>query len=494
MVSTIKHLIGGQFESGIGVSLQSISPSTETVIGAGIDASINQVRRSVMDAKQSFLKWREYSLSDRYRFLQNYQQCLESEKEVLASLISQEMGKPIWEARLEVYAMIKKIDISYQAYQERCPMRRVSLSVGESVVRHAPHGVLVVMGPFNFPGHLPNGHIIPALLAGNTVVFKPSEYTPLVGQKLGELLMKSGVPPGVVNIVHGGRRVGKCLVEMPDISGVLFTGSSTTGRYLSSYFGKKSDKLLALEMGGNNALIVDEFESIDAAAWVVISSAFLTSGQRCTAARRLIMMDTPQNRLLIDRVVEWTGQLRIGPGSDDAVFMGPLINSQICDDIELFQSQLQLMGGVSLLALERVSGKGFFVTPGIMDVSGISKSFDEELFGPFLQVIWVNSMDEAIKRANQTRFGLSVSIITKKKSVYDVIRDQLHVGLVNWNMPTNGASSMAPFGGVGWSGNFRPSAYYAADYCAYPVSSMESAKCQLPSSLPPGVDFLSSNL
>jgi succinylglutamic semialdehyde dehydrogenase len=489
MVSSIKHLIGGKFKEAVGVSLSSFSPSTGRVIGRGSEASDEQVQLAVTHAKQAFLTWREYSVSDRYQILQRYQACLESEQESLAQLISEEMGKPIWESRLEVVAMIKKVEISYQAYQERCPTREVSLlgvGGGQSVVRHVPHGVFVVMGPFNFPGHLPNGHIIPALLAGNTVVFKSSDYTPLVGQKLGELFIEAGIPSGVVNVVHGGRNVGKLLIEHPDISGVLFTGSSTTGRYLSSYFGKSPDKLLALEMGGNNALIVESYDSIEAVAWIIISSAFLTSGQRCTAARRLIMVDTDQNRALLDRVVDWTRQLKIGSGLDESVFMGPLISDRICDDLGHLQSKLMSDGGNSVLSSHRLDRPGFFVTPGIMDVSRIEQLLDQEFFGPFLQVIWVSSMDEAIDRANQTQFGLSAAVITPKKQCYDHVRSQLRVGILNWNMPTNGASSMAPFGGVGCSGNFRPSAYYAADYCAYPVASMESDQCQLPQSLPPG--------
>ncbi len=489
MVSSINHLIGGQFQTSVGSSFHSISPLSGDLIAEGSEASKDDVQQAVADAQVAFLNWREWTLLERYQLLQRYGACLKAEKETLATLITTEMGKPLWEARLEVTAMLNKIDISYQAYQTRCADFQHDLGQGRLNVRHVPHGVLVVMGPFNFPGHLPNGHLVPALLAGNTVVFKPSEYTPLVGQFLGQCLIESGLPSGVVSIVHGGPKVGQYLIEQSGISGVLFTGSSTTGRFLSSYFSTRPEVLLAMEMGGNNALIVDSFDEIDPVVWTIISSAFLTSGQRCTAARRLILVDNDHNRLVLERVVAVTKGLKVGSGLDQNVFMGPLVNEQTCQALLKQQSQLISAGATPLVTLTRLSRSGFFVTPGIVDVSGLSSVSDGEWFGPFLQVHWVASLADAVSVANETQFGLSAAVITKAAQDYHYVRDRLKVGILNWNMPTNGASSLAPFGGVGCSGNFRPSAYYAADYCSYPVASMESTQCQLPSSLPPGLSL-----
>jgi succinylglutamic semialdehyde dehydrogenase len=357
------------------------------------------------------------------------------------------------------------------------------------VLEHRPHGVMVVLSPFNFPGHLPNGHIVPALLAGNTVVLKPSEFTPLVAQLMVKYWADAGLPPGVLNMVQGDGAVGKQLIAHPDINGVLFTGSAKTGQRLSMTLAPRPNVILAMELGGNNPLIVSSFSDPKSVVWTIISSAFLTTGQRCTSARRLIVLDTPKNRQLVDTVVSRTKQMVIGPGNHEDTFMGPLIHDASCAAVLSYQDRLRMQGGKEMLAATRLDMKGSFVSPGIIDVTDVTDIPDEEIFGPLLSVYFVSAIADAIAVANNTAYGLSASIITSDIDEFDNVNQSLRVGLLNWNLPTNGAASTLPFGGVGCSGNFRPSAYYAADYCAYPVSRMMSTVCQLPAEIPPGLSL-----
>lgn len=398
-----------------------------------------------------------------------------SEIDKFSDLIARETGKPLWEARSEVESVINKVDISIKAYADRTSQRRFDGKPGtRNALRHKPHGVLAVLGPYNFPAHLPNGHIVPALLAGNAVVFKPSEKTPAVGEYLFELYRKSGIPEDVINIVQGGPDIGKALSSHVGIDGLLFTGSSPTGLALSRQFAVRPDKILALEMGGNNPVILWDTPELHSAAVLVVQSAFLSAGQRCTAARRLIIKDSlydifiPELKKLVDRLV-------IGdPHGEPAPFMGPVIDNDTADG--LTESFLALMshGGRPIRHMTRPIKGRPFVTPGIIDVTDMAERPDIELFGPLLQVIRVPDFDAAIDEANNTRYGLSASLIGGTPEQYNQFWANSRAGVVNWNQTTNGASSAAPFGGVGLSGNHRPSAYYAADYCAFPVVSTEA--------------------
>ncbi len=452
--------------------LISIEPATGAILWTGDAGDADAV---VAKARKAWPTWAALPLTKRIEAVRRYANRIRNQSEELAELIARETGKPLWESRTEVEAVIKKIDISVRAYAERTSQRQLPSQPNmRAAMRHKPHGVLAVLGPYNFPAHLPNGHIIPALIAGNVVIFKPSEKTPAVGQFLADAFAKSGLPDGVVNILQGGPDVGKKLTANDDIDGVLFTGSAQTGVALNRQFASRPDKILALEMGGNNPIIVWDTDDIYSAAVLVIQSAFLSAGQRCSAASRMIVKDELYDRV-VKEVKRIADRLIIDePFSKPAPFMGPVIDNEVADG--LTESFLALMshGGRPIKHMARPIDGRPFLTPGIIDVTDMEERPDIELFGPILQVIRVADFETAIAEANNTRYGLSAALIGGSAQQYDQFWSNSRAGIVNWNKMTVGASSEAPFGGVGLSGNHRPSAYYAADYCAYPVVSMEA--------------------
>jgi succinylglutamic semialdehyde dehydrogenase len=347
---------------------------------------------------------------------------------------------------------------------------------------------MAVLGPFNFPGHLPNGHIVPALLAGNTVVFKPSEMTPMVAQKTLECWQAANIPPGVINLVQGGKETGKALSEHKDINGLLFTGSWNTGCHFAKLFAEYPEKILALEMGGNNPYIISSVQNIQAAAYLTIQSAFLTSGQRCTCARRLIIIDSPQSKTFLSTLIKMAESIRVGAYTDSPEpFMGPLISAAAASMLISKHDSLIRQGAIPILPLKILSKGPAFLSPGIIDVSAIT-SPDEELFGPLLQVIHVPNFTAALEIANRTKYGLAAGLLSDKPKEYELFYKYVKAGIINWNTPLTGASSAAPFGGIGQSGNHRPSALYAADYCAYPIASLERGTIVTTTELLPGIE------
>ncbi|MGF7201935.1 succinylglutamic semialdehyde dehydrogenase [Sphingobium olei] len=425
-------------------------------------------------ATRAWPKWAAQPIAYRIETLRRFVNVVRRHEEALADLIARETGKPLWDARNEVAAVIGKVDISVAAYSERTGQRRLEANLGaRQSVRHKPHGVMAVLGPYNSPAHLPNGHIIPALLAGNAVVFKPSEKTPAVGEMLVGLYHEAGVPAEAMRLLQGGPEIGKALAVHPNVNGILFTGSAQTGITINRQFAGQPAKILALEMGGNNPIIVWETPELHAAATIVVQSAFMTSGQRCTAASRLIVKDSIADKL-IPEVKKLADRLIVDhPHADPAPYMGPVIDNQTADG--LTESFLYLMsnGGKPIKHMVRPQKGLPFLSPAIIDVTAMKERPDVELFGPLLQVIRVSDFDTAIEEANNTRYGLSASLIGGSPEQYNQFWSNVRAGLVNWNRPTTGAASNAPFGGTGISGNHRPSAYYAADYCAYPVVSAE---------------------
>ncbi|WP_313808494.1 succinylglutamate-semialdehyde dehydrogenase [Sphingobium sp.] len=452
-------------------ALTSIEPATGTLLWQG---TASDVEAEVARARTAWPRWAAQPIAYRIETLRRFVNVVRANEEALADLIARETGKPLWDARTEVTAVMNKVDISVAAFSERTGQRRLEAAMGaRQSVRHKPHGVMAVLGPYNFPAHLPNGHIVPALLAGNAVVFKPSEKTPAVGEMLVRFYHEAGVPEDAVRLVLGGPDEGKALAAHPDVSGILFTGSAQTGIAINRQFATNPGKILALEMGGNNPIVAWDTADIASAAVLIVQSAFLSSGQRCTAASRLIVKEDLADALIAE-VKKLADRLIIDhPHADPAPYMGPVIDNLAAD--QLTESFLYLMshGGKPIKHMVRTSRDLPFLTPAIIDVTAMAERPDIELFGPLLQVIRVPDFESAIWEANNTRFGLSAALIGGAPEQYNQFWANIRAGIVNWNRPTNGASSSAPFGGVGISGNHRPSAYYAADYCAYPVVSVE---------------------
>ena len=452
--------------------LISIEPATGATLWTGTSGDADAV---VASAREAWPAWAAMAVVKRIEMVRRYANHIRGQGDELAELISRETGKPLWEARTEVDSVVNKIDISVKAFADRTPQRQLPSQPNmRAALRHKPHGVLAVLGPYNFPAHLPNGHIVPALIAGNTIIFKPSEKTPAVGQYLVDAFAKAGLPTGVVNILHGGPETGKQLTANDGLDGVLFTGSARTGIALNRQFASRPEKILALEMGGNNPIIAWDTQDIHSAATLIVQSAFLSAGQRCSAASRLIVKDTLYDSM-VREVKRIADRLIIDePFASPAPFMGPVIDNETADG--LTESFLALMshGGKPIKHMARPVDERPFLTPGIIDVTDLPERPDIELFGPILQVIRVSDFEEAIAEANNTRYGLSSALIGGTAQQYDQYWSNSRAGIVNWNKMTVGASSEAPFGGIGLSGNHRPSAYYAADYCAYPVVSLES--------------------
>lgn len=451
--------------------LISIEPASGEEMWRG---PVSDIDAAVAAARRAWAPWAGRALTERIEVLRAFSNTVRRDGDMLAELIAREAGKPLWEARTEVDAVVAKVDIAVGAYAERTGKKKLDAGVGASAaLRHKPHGVMAVLGPYNFPAHLPNGHIVPALLAGNAVVFKPSEKTPATGEALIAALHRAGVPEDVAQCVIGGPEEGRALVAHPGIDGVLFTGSAQAGIAINRKLAANPGKIVALEMGGNNPIVVIDTPKLADAAALIVQSAFATAGQRCTAARRLIVVESVYDALMAE-LVPLARKLMVGhPLGEPQPFMGPVIDNDTAD--RLMESFVALLtaGGRPLLHMRRTMPDLPFLSPGIIDVSDVPERPDIELFGPLLQVIRVPDFDSAIAEANNTRFGLSASLIGGNPDDYGRFWANIRAGIINWNAPTNGASSKAPFGGIGLSGNHRPAAYYAADYCAYPVASTE---------------------
>ena len=489
-MSNLSNYINGEWLAGSGSELVTIDPSTGAQTWASHQANAEDVQRAAQAARDKFESWALMPLEERIAVCTRFRDLLKENAEDLAQTISQEVGKPLWEARTEVATMANKIDISVQAYNARTGESSAKVADGDAVLRHRPHGVFGVFGPYNFPGHLPNGHIVPALIAGNTIVFKPSEYAPRTAIKTVQMWEKAGLPAGVINLVNGGRDTGIALGQNSLLDGVLFTGSCQTGVQLHRQFGGQPGKMLALEMGGNNPLVVWDVKDVDAAVHHTIMSAFVSAGQRCTCARRLIVQDTPAGQAFIARLVDVAAKLSVGASNaEPQPFMGPVVSSAVAARLVQAQADMVAKGGKTLLQMKHIEPNTGFVSAGIVDVTDAKGIPDEEWFGPLLQVIRVFDFASAVKVANATEFGLAAALLSDDEALWKRFNVQARAGIVNWNRPTTGAASSVPFGGVGQSGNHRPSAYYAADYCAYPVASIETPVLEMPAKLSPGLTF-----
>ena len=480
--------IAGAWQAGQGETITSLNPVTQQVLWSGQGATAGQVDLAVQAARQAFPGWARRSLQERTDVPEAFAARLKHHADDLARCIGEETGKPLWESATEVTTMVNKVAISVQSYRERTGEKSGPLGDATAVLRHKPHGVVAVFGPYNFPGHLPNGHIVPALLAGNTVLFKPSELTPKVAELTVKCWIEAGLPAGVLNLLQGDRETGIALAANPGIDGLFFTGSSRTGNALHQQFAGRPDKILALEMGGNNPLVVDEVQDVDAAVYTVIQSAFISAGQRCTCARRLLVPQGEWGDAFLARLVAVSETIEVGSfDQQPAPFMGSVISLDAALGLLDAQRILLAKGAVSLLEMRQPLAQSALLTPGIIDVTAVSERSDEELFGPLLQVIRYADFDAAIAEANDTHYGLAAGLLSDSEARYQQFWLESRAGIVNWNKQLTGAASSAPFGGVGASGNHRASAYYAADYCAYPVASLETGSLTLPATLTPGI-------
>jgi succinylglutamic semialdehyde dehydrogenase len=471
------HFIDGEWVAGCGEPFCSINPATGKELFYTSHASATEVTAAFLAAGKAFCLWADTDFEARTRVARRFASLVQTRRQEIGLVISQETGKPLWESSQEVDAVVKKIDLSIEAYQQRTGSKSEKSGSGFATLSHAPHGIVAVFGPFNFPAHLPNGHIVPALIAGNCVVFKPSDLTPMASAVLIDCWREAGLPAGCLNLLQGDRRTAELVLDRPELAGVFFTGSVQTGMAIHRRFAGRPEVILALEMGGNNPMVVLEGTNLLIAARIIAASAFISAGQRCTCTRRLILVEPA----VLPELLQITEEIALGaPDEVPEPFIGPVINEPAAQRI--LQTQRQLVEqGAKILVECRPAKRGLpFLQPGIIDVTGLSGLPDQEIFGPLLTVTEARDFDEAIALANQTRFGLAAGLIGGNESGFSVFRRKVRAGIINWNRPTTGASSAAPFGGIGLSGNHRPSAFYAADYCAYPVATMQSTELTTP--------------
>ncbi len=436
------------------------------------------LEQAVESAGRAFPAWRDTPLEDRARCLYRLAELLRSEGERLAAVIAVDAGKPLWEARTEVKAMVDKVRITLEEGLEPIRERSIELPPGKQARwRHHARGVLGVLGPFNFPGHLAHGHVVPALATGNTVVIKPSERTPAVGQLYAELVSQAGFPAGVFNLIQGDGAQGAKLAAHPDVQGVLFTGSYAVGRRILEATLDQPWKLVALEMGGKNGALVCADADLDAAANAIAFGAAVTAGQRCSATSRLIVLRDVADAL-IERLTRTLSAVRVGYELDDDVFMGPVISADARERHARVLELARAEGAELLLDGGPIEGPrpGHYVRPSLHRVPALSSESRyqcEEHFVPDLCVLEVGSLDEGSAALNATDYGLVGSVFTRDRACFERVFRASRLGLLNWNTSTVGASSRLPFGGIGRSGNDRPAGVLSTVYCTYPVASLE---------------------
>lgn len=481
------HLIDGKWLEGEGEPLHSTNPANGQVVWRGWCATETDVDLAVTAARRAFAMWSDTTREKRIEIVRRFAWQVDRHRDELARIISDETGKVRWESQTEVGAMVNKIPIAIEALRARTPAKTRDETTG-GLTRYKPLGVLGVIGPFNFPGHLPNGHIAPALLAGNTVIFKPSEQAPAVAQMTTELWQQAGLPDGALNLLQGDAGTSAALVRHPGHDGILFTGSLPTGLAIRRALVDRPEKILALEMGGNNPLIAWDTQHIDAAAYLTVLSAYLTAGQRCSCARRWIIPTGDVGQQLIDALLRLIARLRVGlPMDRPEPFYGPVISGAAADQVWANYQSLLDRGAKVLLPMKRNERCAALLSPGLIDVTDVADVPDVEIFGPVLQVVRAANFDDAIACANDTSFGLVASLISDDHTRFECFFKRIRAGVINFNRPTTGASSRLPFGGLGQSGNHRASGYFAADYCAAPVASLESDHPTLPDQLATGI-------
>lgn len=476
-------------------AITSTNPAAPDEIIWQAPSNMEHVDLAVAAARKALSAWAALPAGERHEYLRRYQQVVKANVERIAGLICDESGKTMAESTFEANALIGKVDITLDPTGAWSRITEFEVPVNatrKGVNRFKPHGVMAVVGPFNFPAHLPNGHFIPALAAGNTIVFKPSDKTPAVGQVLAEVWDEVGLPPGVFNLVQGAADVAARLVNHDDLDGILFTGSWGVGRRILEANLDRPGRIIALEMGGNNPAVVMDDADLRQAVVECTRAGFATTGQRCTCTRRVIVHEKIADRFR-RAFVEAARSLTFGPGrTEPGVFMGPVINGQTVQAVLDFQARLVKRGGKVLLEARKADLAGHFVSPAIVEVKGANfrpgdGEHDCEVFGPIVQLSTCRELSDGIAQANGTQYGLAAAIFTQRADDAARFFREVRAGCINWNTGTAGASSKLAFGGLGHSGNHRPAGAFSVDYCAYPVAAMVEASSDV--AIPAGMQF-----
>ncbi len=468
--------------------IDSINPFSGEVLWSSGAADQPTIDAAVTAARTAFPSWANLDSLERQQLLSRFVELVQAEAPELAQLIAMEAGKPLWESKTEVNSLVTKLGASVDAYKLRVSESGREVRGLRSRTRFLPHGVMTVLGPFNFPASMANSHIMPALLAGNTVVFKPSELTPVTGLLVSRLWQKAGLPPGVMNCISGGRQTGEYLVRHANVDGVLFVGSHRVGVSILRQLVESPEKIVALEMGGNSPLVVWDYEDVDVVVHIIIQSAFMSAGQRCSAARRLLIRE--DDRRTVERLTEVLKKLRIGDFRvNPEPYYGPLIRASAANAVMARTKELIDAGAREILKPVQQGPIGTLIRPGLIDINSCSNDRDEEIFGPVLKIQRYKDFSDAIRLANNTKFGLAAGIVCRDRERFEEFFRLTKAGIINWNQQLTGATTLAPFGGIKRSGNFRPAGFLSADYCSYPIASFEVETPRLPVPPVPGIIF-----
>lgn len=459
------HYIAGEWLTSNGRVLQSRNPANlDDVIGAFPLATAAEVGRAVAAARAAYPAWRRTSRIRRAELFDNLAQLIKRETEALSQMMARECGKVITECRAEVIEGLHMVQYVFGTGRMPCGEVLASeIAEKDAFMRRKPWGVAAVITPWNFPFAVPLWMLGPSLLEGNTVVFKPSEDAPAIGQRLIELIVEAGFPPGVVNLVHGEAETGEVLVRNPDVNIILFTGSYEVGRRIQLLSAEHYDRIVACEMGSKSAVIVCRDARLDLAVTCGIISAFKTSGQRCVSAGRILV----DERIFDEFVTEFVArvkQLRIGDPLDAGNFTGPVIHPAAVEKVERYNQLARQEGATVLLEGGRMTqgsyGKGCYLSPFVyrMEHRPNVRSIREEVFGPHVALIPFKDHEHAVRIYNDTEYGLSLAVITEDYRAMRYFREECEYGMGYVNLPCIGAEVHLPFGGVKKSGNGHPSA------------------------------------
>ena len=427
------------------------------------------IDRAFAEGKRAYLPWARLSLKNRVKKLLPLKQILKEKMRALSRTVSRETGKPLWESEGEVQALIGKTDFVLGEALKRIKTQNLHRAQGR--IRFKSRGLFVLIGPFNFPLHLPFGQILPALASGNSVLFKPSEKTPASGQRLTECFHKLKLPPGVFQMIQGGAKISEKLCQHKEGDGVLFTGSFETGQKIKESLVKDYSKILALEMGGYNSSLIWDYKDKQHVLRETLKGCFYSAGQRCSSSSQILLHKKIANEFIQD-FVHSAQKIQIAHWSKNP-FMGSLIDSSAVRRFFAFQREIKKQGGEILLEGKKLkSQKGYYVSPGIykMNFDKSSSLGKKETFTP--QVIFYESedLDKALEIINHSGYGLVLSLFTEDKKVREECFLRARVGILHYNLSSIGASGLLPFGGLGKSGNDRPAGAFAIDSCVIPLA------------------------
>ena len=464
----LQNFIDGRWhDASGGGTFENTNPATGELIANVAKSTVADVDRAVDAARRALDGWRLYPAPKRGEILYRAGEIMLTRKDDLAREMTREMGKVLAEARGDVQ---EGIDMTYyiagEGRRQFGDVVPAELPNKWAMSMRHPVGVVAAITPWNFPFAIPTWKLMPALILGNTIVFKPASYTPLLAVRLVEILEEAGLPKGVLNLVLGsGGDLGDHLVSHPGVDLVSFTGSSDTGSHISEIGGRLL-KRVSCELGGKNAIVVLDDADVDLSLDGIIWSAFGTSGQRCTAASRVIAHQSVAKDL-VDKLVGRAKKLRLGNGLEASTDVGPVVSASQLERVHSFIPIAEKEGATIAagghVSTEGALAKGFFHEPTVLvDVKPNMRVAQEEIFGPVTAVIEVSSVDEAIKAVNSTKYGLSSSIYTRNvNNAFRFMRDA-ETGIVYVNAGTIGAEIQLPFGGMKATGNGHREAGRAA--------------------------------